>query len=204
MIAKLYGKVDSLEESFVILNVSGVGYALLCSAQTRSALPSIGEETVLFVEPLIRSETITLFGFFTREEKEAFKTLLTVQGVGGKICLNILSVVPPSTLQHCLEKQDHLPLTQADGVGPKLALRIIRELKGKYFATSDMATSPNISQRNGSDTPVLQQDLISILTRLGYRKVEITDAFLKAQPDLAPNASLDAVVQACLKQLGTL
>ena len=131
MIAKLTGSLDSRYDTSVVIDVNGVGYALLCSQNTLQDLPGEGAACVLFVEPLIRSESITLFGFSSETERSAFRLLLTVQGVGGKVCLAILSVLTPLQIQNNILSQDHVPFTQADGVGPKLAQRIVRELKDK-------------------------------------------------------------------------
>ncbi len=206
MIAKLKGIVDTTKNNQVILDVNGVGYNLLCSRYTLSLLPSAGNMTVLFVEVLIRQDNITLFGFATEEEQEAFRLLLTVQGVGGKVCLSLLSAIAPATLQSCLITQDHAPLTQAEGVGPKLALRIVRELKGKTI----LGTTPSINFSSAattisSETSSSAIEAISALVNLGYRKNEVTEAVTRAQKALEDtNTSLDKLIPQALQYLSKI
>ncbi|MEI8320865.1 MAG: Holliday junction branch migration protein RuvA [Alphaproteobacteria bacterium] len=197
MIAKLKGIVDGIRGNQLVLDVNGVGYSLLCSNQTLGQLPPIGSFANVSVEVLIRQDNITLFGFFTEEEREAFKLLLTVQGVGGKVCLSLLSSISPATLQTCLLTQDHLPLTQAEGVGPKLAMRIVHELKGKTLLTGSL---PGVT---ASIVPLasVSQDALSALMNLGYRRQDVAEALAKVHEDMGADLSLDALIPQTLKRL---
>lgn len=201
MIAKLTGTLDSRFETSIVIDVNGVGYALLCSQNTLKDIPSEGSSCCLFVEPLIRAENITLFGFSTEIERSIFRLLLTVQGVGGKVCLAILSVLTPSQIQNSILIQDHVPFTQADGVGPKVAQRIVRELKEKVgFVTTKDPLNTGIAF---SKTPSsLQQEVVSALMNLGYKKQEALTAVSQVMENASESLSLNQMIPLALKQLG--
>src|SRR3954452_3047414 len=131
MIGKLKGVIDSYGEDHVILDVHGVGYVVLCSAKTLTALPPAGEAAVLSIETQVREDAIRLFGFRSDADREWFRLLQTVQGVGSKVALGLLSIMDPGGLATAIGTQDKAMVARAPGVGPKLAARIVAELKDK-------------------------------------------------------------------------
>lgn len=199
MIAKLTGKLDSRFDSSIVVDVQGVGYALLCSQNTLRNLPDLGHGCALFVEPLIRQDAFTLFGFLTESERSLFRLLLTVQGVGGKVCLAILSVLTPSQVQTHILTQDHTPFTQAEGVGPKLAQRIIRELKDKVSGPIGKE-SENVVPLTPRSSAV-HEEAISALVNLGYKKQEALEAVYRTVEKNADSISLNQLIPLALKQL---
>lgn len=199
MIAKLTGKLDSRFDSSVVLDVQGVGYALLCSQNTLKNLPSEGVVCTLFVEPLIRQDSFTLFGFLTDTERSLFRLLLTVQGVGGKVCLAILSALTPSQIQNNILAQDYSPFTDAEGVGPKLAQRIVRELKDKMNNVGGRIPD-NFSSLTRS-TSSIQEETISALVNLGYKKQEALEAVYQVEEKDIESISLNEMIPLALKKL---
>src|SRR5437899_3928986 len=131
MIAKLAGVVDQMEHDGAIIDVNGVGYRTFCSTRTVSRLPSAGSPVRLLIETHVREDHIHLYGFIDAAERDWFRLLTTVQGVGARLALAILSAVAPNDLTLAIVAQDRAILVQADGVGPRLAARIVQELKGK-------------------------------------------------------------------------
>ncbi len=131
MIARLRGRVDSVGEDHAVVDVGGVGYLVACSARTLGALPGAGEAVDLHVETQVRAESITLYGFRDPTERAWFRLLQTVQGVGARVALGVLSVLTPETLARAVAAQDKAALTRASGVGPRLASRIVAELKDR-------------------------------------------------------------------------
>ena len=198
MISKLKGILDSHEQGQIVLDVNGVGYALYCSTQTGQSLPSEGGACTLYVEPLIRAEHISLFGFSTPEERALFRVMLTVQGVGGKVCMALLSALDPQTLRESIETQDHVPLTQADGIGPKVAQRIVRELKDKM---GSMSFAGSLKPTAVKGTNKLQQEAVSALVNLGYKKGDAVVAVDKALKDGTPDLTLNQLIPLALKEL---
>lgn len=204
MISKLKGTVDSIKQNHAVIDVNGVGYALLCSNKTLQQFSTLGMAVTVFVEVLLRQENITLFGFSSEEERETFRMLLTIQGVGGKVCLNILSVLSPQAIQSCLTMQDHTPLTNADGVGPKLAMRIVRELKGKNIL--EHFSAPHVTEVSSSSfasQDIIHTEALSALINLGYRKNEVMDALSKAQAS-GTVMSLDMLIPQALQYLSKM
>lgn len=181
MIAKLKGILDSVGTNWAILDVNGVGYLVYCSAKTLGRLNTMGDPYTLCTEMIVREDLLNLYGFATEEERDCFRLLTTVQGVGMKAGLAILSVVEPDQLQDAITRQDHTLLTQADGIGPKLATRIVNELKDKVRTLNHSNVIPiNAGQSHAS----LYQDALSALLNLGYRPFEANQAvaFAKQQP----------------------
>ncbi|UJQ94053.1 Holliday junction branch migration protein RuvA [Mariluticola halotolerans] len=170
MIGKLKGIVDSFGDDFVLLDVGGVCYEAFCSSRSLAALPKPGEAATLFVEMIVREDMIRLYGFSGQAEKSWFRTLTGVQGVGARVALAILSVLTSSELASAIALQDKTAIGRANGVGPKLAQRIVTELKGKapdlgavdagalglQTALGDGAAAGNVT------------DAVSALTNLGY------------------------------------
>lgn len=200
MIAKLKGLVDTTGDNWMILDVQGVGYQLFCSRQTLGQLPPKSEATTMHVETVMRSEQLVLYGFATDAEKEYFKLLTTVQGVGGKMALAILSVAQPNALTQSILAQEEKFLTQADGVGPKLASRIVRELKDKVgkLALGEVSLSSMPAAAPTGDG--VQQEALSALTNLGYKRMEALQAIASVCTELG-DPSLQIVIAESLKKL---
>lgn len=175
MISKLKGLVDTVGENAAVIDVSGVGYLVSCSRKTLSQLPEPGLATTLHIETVLRQDSLQLFGFADAAEKDWFNLLTTVQGVGMKVALSILSTLGPNELNQALTTQDKSMLARADGVGPKLAARITNELKDKR-PVGQIATLHILPQR----TLPAQDEAISALINLGYRRPEAMEAVANA------------------------
>ena len=152
MIGKLKGVVDSLHEDHLILDVHGVGYVVACSTRTLQRLPRVGEAAMLAIETQVREDAIRLFGFLSDAERDWFRLLQNVQGVGSKVALAILSILPPNELTSAIALQDKASVSRAPGVGPKLAARIVAELKDKAgaFGTVDAGAIAACRRRPGA------------------------------------------------------
>jgi Holliday junction DNA helicase RuvA len=202
MIGKLSGRIDSVKGAQVILDVQGVGYVVTCSARTLRQIGSNAEAVSLLVETQVREDAISLFGFATNEEQDWFRLLTTVQGVGAKVALAILGSMAPEQLAQVIAAQDKSTLTQADGVGPKLALRLVTELKDKiptFFAPS--ASVVTITGDAASTIPSsLAGDATSALTNLGYRRADAFAAVASATRQ-HPSAKLDEIIRHSLAEL---
>lgn len=213
MIAKLRGKVDTIGDDFCIVDVNGVGYLVFASAKSLGKL-KIGAEASLLIETVVREDSISLFGFADAWEKEWFTTLTKVQGVGAKVCLAILSVLAPMQLAQAVSAQDKNSFTRASGVGPKLAARIVTELKDKIvtvpvseFAKEiNMDMTPNEQTANYEDVLVAQaddpakiEDAISALVNLGYQRLEAYKAVNQAALN-APDADMFELIKLALKE----
>ena len=213
MIAKLKGIIDTIGEDYCIIDVSGVGYLVFASAKTLSKM--IKEATTsLLIETVVREDSITLYGFADAWEKEWFNTLTKVQGVGAKVCLSILSVLGPNQLAQAVSAQDKASFTRASGVGPKLAARIVTELKDKIVtipitdSLKEIEMNPNqetenyedsITVLNASNDPSKTDDAISALVNLGYQRLEAYRAVNKAAMS-APDADTPALIKLALKE----
>jgi len=198
MIAKLSGILDSAGPDGVIVDVGGVGYLVFCSARTLRQLPGKGEAVRLVIETHVREDHIHLYGFIDEAERSAYRLLTTVQGVGAKVALAILGAVSPDALASAIAAQDRTVLTQADGVGPKLATRIVVELRDKVGGLS-LAAAP----LEGA-TPILEgvaADAVSALVNLGYRRVDAFGAVARASRKAGSEAKLDALIRGGLKEL---
>lgn len=213
MIAKLRGKVDTIGDDFCIVDVNGVGYLVFASAKSLGKL-KIGAEASLLIETVVREDSISLFGFADAWEKEWFTTLTKVQGVGAKVCLAILSVLAPMQLAQAVSAQDKNSFTRASGVGPKLAARIVTELKDKIvtvpvseFAKEiNMDMTPNEQTANYEDVLVAQaddpakiEDAISALVNLGYQRLEAYKAVNQAALN-APDVDMSELIKLALKE----
>lgn len=196
MIARLRGIVGSLEEGSCVLDVNGVGYLVFCSTRTLGALPE-GTATLL-IETLVREDAIALYGFYTEAERAWFRLLTTVQGVGAKVALGILSALSPEQLIGAITGQDKGALTRAPGVGPKLALRLITELREKagVMPGGGAVALPSMPVAQGAVA-----DALSALVNLGYRRLEAEQALAKAVATHGDQAGLDALIRAALKAL---
>ena len=197
MIAKLTGRIEGLEDGRCIVDVGGVGYLVHASTRTLSALPS-GQLASLLIETSVREDAIVLYGFFESAEREWFRLLTTVQGVGAKVALGILSALSPRDLIAAIQAGDRGSLTRAPGVGPKLAIRLLTELREKAGA---MPTGIGFSPVLPAPVGGVAADAISALVNLGYRRAEAQVAVAAALERLGEGAGLDAVIRDGLKEL---
>ena len=198
MIAKLTGVIDSKTADAAIVDVGGVGYLAFCSARTLNRLPAGGGAVSLFVETHVREDHIHLYGFIDAAEREWFRLLTTVQGVGAKLALAILSVLSSTDLTQAIAAQDKTSLTRASGVGPKLAARIVAELKDKI---GGVALGPVAAVAGATEPSGPVADAVSALVNLGYRRAEAFGAVAQAAKRLGSSAALDALIKAGLKEL---
>jgi holliday junction DNA helicase RuvA len=203
MIGKLKGVIDSFSDDYVILDVHGVGYVVSCSARTLQSLPAAGEAAVLSIETQVREDSIRLFGFTSDMEREWFRILLSVQGVGAKVALAILSLFKPGDLTSAIALQDKAMIARTPGVGPKLAQRLVTELKDKVpaFGSVDPALvkfSDDISEKRA---PAAVQDAVSALVNLGYAAPQASTAVAAASRALGEGAATKDLIRAGLKEL---
>ncbi len=194
MIAKLKGIIDSVAENWLVLDVNGVGYQLYCSQRTLSSLPNPGSDLVLYVETIVREDFINLYGFAEVNERDWFRILLSVQGVGRRAAMAILSVLSPEELDQSIATQNKAVITRADGIGPKLATRIINELKDKIGSLPHLTTSNTFA---GSQ----QSDAISALVNLGYRQIDAVEAINRANQECAGDANVETLIRIGLSRL---
>jgi len=199
MIAKLTGKLDSVGRDHAVVDVGGVGYLLRCSARTLAALPAPGGAVSLAVETLVREDAIELVGFPGAAERDWFRLLMTVQGVGAKVALALLSALPPDDLARAIALGDRAQLTRAEGVGPKLASRLANELKEKV-AGMDLPASVAAA---AAAVPVAGAgaEALSALLNLGYRRAEAIAALEGAQRRLGGEATVENLIRAGLREL---
>lgn len=195
MIARLKGLVDSVSADALIVDVNGVGYLVQASTRTLSAL-SVGQPVALHIETQVREDAITLFGCPTENELAAFRALITVQGVGGRVALNILSVLTPDQVAHAVAAGDSASLARANGVGPKLAQRIANELRGKMGAVAVAAGAPLPVQTGARIT----DDAMAALAALGFKPMDASRAVAEALAELGEGAVLNDVVRVALKK----
>jgi Holliday junction DNA helicase RuvA len=198
MIAKLTGVIDSKTAEAAIVDVGGVGYQVFCSTRSLERLPAAGGAVSLFVETHVREDHIHLYGFIDAAEREWFRLLTTVQGVGAKLALAILGVLSSNDLVQAVAAQDKTSLTRAPGVGPKLAGRIVAELRDKV---GGIALGPVAAVAAATEAKGPVADAVSALVNLGYRRAEAFGAVAEAAKRLGPNAALDALIRAGLKEL---
>jgi Holliday junction DNA helicase RuvA len=200
MIAKLTGIVDSISRDHAIIDVNGVGYLVRCSTRTLGAMPPGGSAVSLAVETIVREDAIDLYGFGAGSERDWFRLLTTVQGVGAKVALSILSTLSADELSQAIMAQDKAMVSRADGVGPKLANRIVSELKDRVASG---AVAP-VAQAAAAGLPAdAVADAISALVNLGYRRAEAMSAVDRAARKLGSSARIEALIPAGLKELGT-
>lgn len=203
MIGKLKGLIDSYGEDYVILDVQGVGYQVHCSARTLQALPAPGEAAVLSIETYVREDQIKLFGFRTDIDREWFRLLQTVQGVGAKVALAVLSTLPPADLANAIALRDKAAVARTPGVGPKVAERIVSELKDKApsFATVDPAVVQLSGAVDDNRAPQPVRDAISALVNLGYGQPQAAAAIAAASRSGGEGADTAQLIRLGLKEL---
>ena len=196
MIAKLTGRLDSSGAGHAVIDVGGVGYLVEASARTLDALGPVGGDVTIHTEMLVGEDFLRLLGFAKAEERDWFRLLTSVQGVGAKVALAILSALEIGDLQRALASGDSAMIARATGVGPKLAQRIAHELKDKAGALGGIAgSSPSLSAASG---PL--GDAVAALTGLGFKPGEASAAVAAASEELGVGASLDALVRTALKK----
>ena len=203
MIGKLKGVIDSYGDDFVIVDVGGVGYVVHCSSRTLQNLPPVGEAASLAIETHVREDMIRLFGFRSDAEREWFRLLQGVQGVGSKVALAILSVLDPGALAGAVATADKASVARAPGVGPKLAARIVAELKDKSPAFG--AIDPIVAGLAGTDEdgkpPAAAADAVSALVNLGYGQPQAAAAIAAALKTAPEGAETPALIRLGLREL---
>lgn len=211
MFAKLTGHIDSLFDDWLILDVNGVGYRVAASARTLDGLRGVSDPVALLIETQVREDAITLYGFKTSADQDLFRLLTSVQGVGAKVALAIQSVLTADQIILALSAQDKVAISRANGVGPKLAGRIVNELKEKVAAFSSGGQMPAArpGPSSGKDVPGevgdaggLRADLTSALTNLGYRPSDALQAAASVLSKAEDGASLESLIPKALKELG--
>lgn len=209
MIANLKGRIEETGLDSLVIDVNGVGYLVFCSAKTLTAIGAVGEFATVHTEMQVSENDMRLMGFASKEERDWFRLLTGVQGVGGKVALAILSALEPADIHRAVASGDKVPVTRANGVGPKLAERIVRELKDKVgglavpaggLGLSSIGASPNGSGAVGGGGHAA--DALSALTNLGFRPADASVAVAGAVEELGEDASLDALVRLALKKVG--
>ena len=195
MIARLTGTLAETSADGAVIDVGGVGYQVLASARTLDALGPVGGDVLLLTELQVREDGWTLFGFGSAGERETFRILTSVQGVGGRVALAILSTFTPDELARAVSTDDKAMIARANGVGPKLAARIANELQSKLGA-------PGLASAAGSPLPRqgAAADAMSALGNLGFKPAEASAAVAAANEELGPDASLDALVRLALRK----
>jgi Holliday junction DNA helicase RuvA len=193
VIARLSGLLAEIAADSIVIDVGGVGYQVHLSGRTLGSIGPIGGEVVILTELQVREDAWTLFGFGSTAERDAFRALTSVQGVGGRLALAILSVLSPDELGRAVSQNDKAMIGRANGVGPKLAARIANELQGKLGAAGLGGGAP--APRGGAAA-----DALSALANLGFKPAEASAAVNAAQGDLGADATLDALVRLALKK----
>jgi holliday junction DNA helicase RuvA len=203
MIGKLKGLIDSYGEDYVILDVGGVGYQVHCSARTLQALPAPGEAAVLSIETYVREDQIKLFGFRSDIEREWFRLLQTVQGVGAKVALAVLGTLPPSELANAIALRDKAAVSRTPGVGPKVAERIVTELKDKApaFTSIDPAVIHLSESLDEHRAPKPITDAVSALVNLGYGQPQAAAAIAAAVRNAGEATDTATLIRQGLKEL---
>ncbi len=205
MIGKLKGVVDSFGDDFVLLDVGGVCYEAFCSSRSMGALPATGEAATLFIEMVVREDFIKLYGFATKGEKAWFRTLTGVQGVGARVALALLSTLSPSELASAIALQDKASVGRAPGVGPKLAQRIVTELKGK---TPDVgvvdAGTLGLQEALGEGVASGNvADAVSALTNLGYSSQQASGAVARVVGKEGEDCPTEKLIRLGLRELSS-
>jgi Holliday junction DNA helicase RuvA len=203
MIGKLKGVIDSYGEDFIVLDVNGVGYLVHCSARTLQELPSMGQPAILAIETYVREDQLRLFGFLTEVEREWFRLLQTVQGVGAKVALAVLGTLEPADLASAIAMRDKAMIARSPGVGPKVAERIVTELRDKApaYAAVDPAAimlSGAVEERRAPQ-PVV--DAVSALVNLGYGQPQAAAAIAAASRNAGEGADTARLIRLGLKEL---
>ena len=200
MIAKLKGIVDSVATDNAIVDVGGVGYLVSASSSTLRDLVTGGPVTML-VETIVREDAIALYGFLETAERDWFRILTTVQGVGARVALSILSTLSPDEIARAIAAQDRATLSRPVGVGAKLAARLATELKDKAAAFGSAPAAAAVAGAPEGAAGSINEDAVSALVNLGYKRVEAFSAVARVTHRLGADAKLDAVIRAGLQEL---
>ncbi|WP_129792184.1 Holliday junction branch migration protein RuvA [Sphingosinicella sp. CPCC 101087] len=195
MIAKLRGLLDGFGADFAVIDVAGVGYLVSASSRTLSNMGALGDEVVLHTEMLVSEDSIRLVGFASASERDWFRLLISVQGVGARVALAILSALTEDELHRAVASGDSRMISRAQGVGPKLAQRIVNELKDKAGGVA-LGPAGGAAAPSGGHS----QDAVSALVNLGFRPADALSAVAKAEAELGPDTGLDALVRGALKK----
>jgi Holliday junction DNA helicase RuvA len=195
MIAKLRGLLDSFAADHAVVDVGGVGYLVFASTRTLASLGPVGGEVVLHTVMQVSDDDIRLIGFASGDERDWFRLLTSVQGVGARVALAILSTLPGDDLHRAVASGDHAMIARSPGVGPKLAQRVVHELRDKVGALA-LGPAAGSAPAPGSASA----DAVSALLNLGFRPGEAAAAVAKAETELGPGATLDALVRTALKK----
>lgn len=202
MIGKLKGTIEEIGEDYVLVDVHGVCYVAYCSARTLSKLGSAGEACVLFIETYVREDQLKLFGFMTALEREWFNLLQSVQGVGAKVALAVLSTLTPGELANAIALQDRTAVSRAPGVGPKVAMRLVTELKNRAPAYAGEAINIGLKQELGEGVAAAPvADAVSALTNLGYTRDQAANAVAAAMKAAGDDADSAKLIRLGLKEL---
>ena len=204
MIAQLRGTVIRTDDNMVIIDVGGVGYAVTVSGKTQAGLSVGGGEMTLLTDMVVREDSMNLFGFVDAAERDAFRLLVTVQGVGAKAAMAILSVLTPDDLAGAIMAGDKAMVARADGVGPKLAQRVVNELAEKIGALPVSGTGAGAmpAAATGAVTGSVGADAMSALVNLGYGRAEAHAALQRARAGGAAEDDLSALIAAALQEMG--
>ena len=206
MIAQLRGSVVHADNQIIILDVQGVGYAVHISGRSQSQLATAPDMVTVLTEMQVREDSMTLFGFVDAAERDAFRLLITVQGVGAKAAMAILSVLDPAALTQAIVAGDKAMVVRADGVGPKIAQRVVNELSEKIGKIPNLANVAVGAEIGMSDAGTMEagasQDALSALVNLGYARAEAHGAIVRAQRSGAA-ADVSSMIAAALREMGT-
>ncbi len=204
MIGRLRGVLAEVGEAECLIDCGGVGYVASCGARTLGRLPAPGDETTLYIHSQWSEDAgPRLYGFLTRDERRAFTVLLAIQGVGPKAALSVLDVLPPGELAGAVAREDKAAVGRANGVGPKLALRIVTELKGKALGDGHFAPSAQgVHAEVAPPPPSVTGEAVAALLGLGIAEVNARRAVDQALIRLGDEAELPAVIRAALQELG--
>jgi len=199
MIAQLSGRIEALADGSCVVDVNGVGYLVQASSRTLAALPQPPAVAKLLVETHVREDAILLYGFSDAAERDWFRLLTTVQGVGGKVALSLLSALSPRDLIGAIAAGDKTSLTRAQGVGARLAVRLVTELRDKVGAMPSSAGPGLPTAVIPVGSPI--EDAVSALVNLGYRRPEAQPAVSRAADRLGEAATLDALIREALREI---
>lgn len=204
MIGKLRGIIDAVADDSCLVDVGGVGYVAFASSRTLRDLAP-GREATLLIETIVREDAIALYGFLTLAERDWFRILTTVQGVGARVALSLLSTLAPEQLANAIVAQDRASLSRASGVGPKLAARLLTELKDKaaaWGAVPGAARVPATAAGSAEPAASVNEDAVSALVNLGYKRPEAFGAIARVATRLGGDARIDTLIREGLRELG--
>lgn len=203
MISKLKGLIEEIFSDAMVLDVGGVGYQMTCSSRTLSQLPPVGSYCTMVTEMVVREDAMTLYGFIDTDEKQWFRLLTTVQGVGSRVALSLLSLSESDQLAYAINTQDTAFISRADGVGPKLAARIVTELKDKVIKMNLIRSSAKLSVLHSPSVATGSvEDAIATLTALGYKLFEAQAAIQSVLPGNDEPVSTSDLIRLSLTKLG--